>query len=48
VVAARPLGELRAAEAAELEGARDEGEAPAISEEEKLRRDLDASRYQDL
>lgn len=47
VVAARPLEELRAAEAAELSGADGEPERPAISEQEKLRKDLEDSRYMD-
>ena len=40
----RSLNELRAAEAAELDGA--QGFTPEISEEEKLRKELDDSRFQ--
>jgi DNA-directed RNA polymerase subunit RPC12/RpoP len=40
----RPLSELRAAEAAELAGS--QGFTPEISEEEKLRKEIDDSRYQ--
>jgi DNA-directed RNA polymerase subunit RPC12/RpoP len=41
--------ELSAAEAAELAAAKaEQGEAPALSEEERLRRELEDSRYQDL
>ena len=39
----RSLEELRAAEAAELDGV--QGFEPEISEEEKLRKELDDSRY---
>jgi len=41
-------GELKAAEAAELEMAEAGGGVPAISSEEALRKDLDDSRYLDL
>jgi hypothetical protein len=47
VVTARPIDELRAAEAAELADSQ-AGKAAAQSEEEKLRKDLDNSRYQDI
>ena len=40
--------ELRAAEAAELETSSDLNQTPEISEEEKLRKELEDSRYQDL
>ena len=41
--------ELRAAEEAELEQAREEtGQAPQVSQEERLRKELDDSRYQDI
>ena len=40
--------ELRAAEVAELEMIGDRDQAPVISEEEKLRKELDDSRYRDL
>ncbi|HEX7974801.1 MAG TPA: Ig-like domain-containing protein [Anaerolineales bacterium] len=41
-----PLNKLRAAEAAELEGAQENGQVVGLSEEEKLRKELDDSRYQ--
>jgi hypothetical protein len=44
----RSLNTLRAAEAAELELARQDGSLPVESEEERLRKELDKSRYQDL
>lgn len=47
IVRARPMAELRAAEQAELADAQN-GMASPISAEEKMRRDLDHSRYQDL
>jgi len=42
-----PLNLLREAEAAELEQAESRGQIEELSEGEKLKRDLDASRYQD-
>jgi hypothetical protein len=45
VLAARPLAELRAAEAAELASAEGGDRPAAIDEEERLRRDIDESRY---
>ena len=42
-----PLNVLRDAEAAELEQSQSRGEISEITEEEKLKRDLDASRFQD-
>jgi uncharacterized Zn-finger protein len=46
-VRAKPLPELRAAEAAELEAAN--AAAPSLlSEEERLRRELERSRYENL
>lgn len=47
IVRARPLSELRAAEAAELEDAQKD-QAPVMSDEEKLQKDLEQSRYHDL
>jgi DNA-directed RNA polymerase subunit RPC12/RpoP len=47
IMRTRPLSELRQAEAAELEQARISIPTPEISEEEKLRRDIDDSRFQD-
>ena len=44
----RPLAELRAAEAAELQASQDQSPLPAASQEEKLHKELDDSRYQDL
>jgi hypothetical protein len=44
ILAAQPLSILRAAEAAELEGAGGEA-VPSESEEERLRKELDQSRY---
>jgi hypothetical protein len=44
----RNMNDLRAAEAAELEQARLSGTAPVPSAEEKLRKDLDDSRFQEL
>jgi hypothetical protein len=48
VVRARSLDELRVAEAAELETDQDALQPLALSEDERLRRDLEASRYHDL
>lgn len=48
VMRRRSLDTLRAAEAAELEMARQDGSLPVESEEEKLRKELEKSRYQDL
>ena len=48
VVRGYPLEALRAAEAAEVADAQNSGIGPGVSEEEKLRKDLDSSRYQDL
>lgn len=42
-----PINILRDAEAAELEQAESRGQVTEMSEEDKLKRDLDASRYQD-
>jgi hypothetical protein len=42
-----PIELLRQAEAAELEQAQSRGEISEMDEEEKLKRDLEASRYQD-
>ncbi len=44
----RSLDDLRAAEAAEIERDKAEGTLPEESEEEKLRKQLDSSRYQGL
>ncbi len=43
-----PLEVLRLAEAAELEAAGSEGLAPAVSEENRLRKELDDSRFHDI
>jgi hypothetical protein len=48
LVRPRSLADLRAAEAAELAEAQSTGPAPALTEEEKLRRELEGSRFQDL
>jgi hypothetical protein len=48
LVRAQPLSVLRAAEQAELENADTEGLLKEMSEEERLRKELDDSRYQDL
>ena len=48
IMRSRPLADLRAAEAAELEAARLGGQVPELSEEEKLSKELDESRFQDL
>lgn len=47
VMRRRPLNELREAERLELEQAQTSGQAGIESEEERLRRELDRSRYQD-
>jgi hypothetical protein len=47
ILPARPIDELRAAEAEELADAKDRGEGSSMSEDEKLRKDLDESRFQD-
>jgi hypothetical protein len=47
IVRAKPLGELRAAEAAELARSNEGGQIAELSPEEKLRQQLDNSRYQD-
>lgn len=44
----RSQAELRAAEQAEIDRARSEGQIPEESEDERLRRELDHSRYNDL
>jgi DNA-directed RNA polymerase subunit RPC12/RpoP len=44
----RSQAELQAAEAAELRQAEQSGQFPILSEEEKFRRDLENSRYQDI
>ena len=43
----RSLKELRAAEAAELERLHEEGKSQQLTEEERLRRELDQSRYEE-
>lgn len=48
IARALPLDTLRNAEAAELEDAQRQGLTTVISDEEKLRKELDKSRYQDL
>jgi hypothetical protein len=48
IVGARPLAELRAAEAAELERIQATTRVTELSDEEKLRRQLEESRYQDV
>lgn len=48
IVRRAPLEMLRAAEAAELEHEQEQSQAPASSEEDLLRKQLDDSRYQDL
>jgi len=44
----RPIAELRLAEQAELEASQANAQVPESSEEEKLRREMDDSRFQDL
>jgi hypothetical protein len=48
LVSAASPDALRAAEAAELEAAQENGQVNGLSEAEKLRKDLDQSKYQDL
>jgi hypothetical protein len=48
VVRRRSMNDLRTAEAAELELAQQSGLAPVETEEEKLRKELERSRYQNL
>ncbi len=48
IARAQPLNVLRAAEQAELENANTEGQLKEMSEEERLRKELENSRYQDL
>ena len=48
IVRAQPLSVLRQAEEAELANADHEGQLQETSEEERLRKELDNSRYQDL
>ncbi len=48
IVRAQPIDILRAAEQAELENADTEGQLQEMSEEERFRKELDNSRYQDL
>ena len=48
IVRAQPLSVLRAAEQAELDNADTEGRLNVMSEEERLRKELENSRYQDL
>jgi hypothetical protein len=48
VVSAVPLYQLRAAEQEELEAAQNSNHTKPLSEEERLRKELDDSRYQDL
>lgn len=48
IVRRYPISALREAEAAELEDAKDRGQVPSLSEEEKLRKELDDSRFGDL
>lgn len=47
IIRSRSLSDLRAAEAAELEMIDTQGQMPVESEEERLRKELDASKYQD-
>jgi hypothetical protein len=47
VLRPRPIAELRQAEEVELQAAMDAALPPEVSEEEKLRRELDDSRFQD-
>lgn len=44
----RSLADLRAAERAEIDRARSEGQIPEESEDDKLRRELERSRYNDV
>jgi DNA-directed RNA polymerase subunit RPC12/RpoP len=48
IVRRRSITELRAAEEAELDQSSNGATAPQLSEEDKLRKDLDNSKYQDL
>ncbi|MBN2149062.1 MAG: hypothetical protein JW726_16880 [Anaerolineales bacterium] len=48
IMRARPINDLRAAEAAELEMAKTQGLVTEETEADKLRKDLENSRYQDL
>lgn len=48
VLGGRPLDELRAAEEAELESRQKTELVPELSEEDRLHRDLDETRFQDL
>lgn len=48
IARAYPLEMLRTAEEAELQDAQKQGLAPVESEEEKLRKELEKSRYQDM
>lgn len=48
VVKAEPIEKLRAAEAAELAGSGDVEGASSMSEDERLRKELEESRFQDL
>lgn len=48
IARAYPLEMLRTAEAAELQDAQNQGLAPVETEEEKLRKELEKSRYQDV
>jgi hypothetical protein len=48
IVRAQPLHVLRAAEQAELDNADTEGQLKEMSEDERLRKELENSRYQDL
>jgi hypothetical protein len=48
IVAAAPLEDLRAAERAEITAAQEGGEVTQDDAEERLRKDLEDSRYQDL
>lgn len=48
IVRRYPISALREAEAAELKDAKDQGQVPSLSEEERLRKELDDSRFRDL
>jgi DNA-directed RNA polymerase subunit RPC12/RpoP len=48
IVRRRSMDDLRAAEQAELDQARSEAIPSALSEEEKMRKEIDNSKYQDL
>jgi hypothetical protein len=48
IVRRYPITALREAEVAELEDAKDQGQVPTLSEEEKLHKELEDSRFRDL